>query len=106
MENKIKKWTDRWSNNIPSPVTHGYFNRYVFTEALLYQGTVAMTKQYILEYTGMTRRELDIIIKEAIEDEFLFEEKPHFLMMNEAKGEVVYRLNKQIKTIFGNEDED
>lgn len=72
----------------PNPITHGYFNRRMFLEAFLMVGGtgVAIEKDSIIEYAGITEKEFNPIANEYISKGVIRKEENIF-------GVEMYKLN-------------
>ena len=62
--------------SMPAPTTHGYFNRRMFLEALLFKAGagISISPEDIMEYSGITKKELPIILKEYTEKGVIIKE--------------------------------
>jgi len=74
--------------DMPSPLTHGYFNRRMFLEAFIRKAGfgVAIEPEDIMEYGGITEREFPVILKEYID-------KGIVVKVDNDFGVEMYKLN-------------
>jgi hypothetical protein len=101
MSEATAKWLSKVTGPLPIPLTHGEFNRIELAEFIINQSVIqpiSLTRKALLENTSIHDREIDKILKEFVEEDFLIEEEPHFLLENEADGSV-YKINLDTKWV-------
>ena len=76
---------------LPSPITHGEFNRRMFLEAFLFKAGagVSISPEDIMEYSGITPKEFPAILREYINQGVVVKEDNVFDVE-------MYKLNMEV----------